>query len=191
MLIGLCGEKGSGKDTVTRYLVSDYGFVQESLAAPMKKALAAMFDVPLDVFDDPKRKEKPLECLHWLTPRHLIQTLGTEWGRNIISQFIWIRILQHRIEELESLGLNNIVVSDVRFDSEAITINCIGGEVWEITRGEKTYSPEDPHLSEAGIDRKHIRRTIANNGTMLDLFAGVDVAMGKDPRSFVQTGPCK
>ncbi len=43
-VIGLCGRKRVGKDTIAERLVLDYGFAQTSFAAPIKAGLVAMHE---------------------------------------------------------------------------------------------------------------------------------------------------
>lgn len=60
-------------------------------------------------------KEKPMEALGGKSLRHALQTLGTEWGREMIHQDLWrdklFRVAQH---------LPKVAIDDLRFDSERI-----------------------------------------------------------------------
>lgn len=178
--IGLTGRKGAGKDTVAANLVEVFSFQRFAFAEPIKKALAAIFEVETALFEDVSVKEAKLDCLLGQSPRHLMQTLGTEWGRDIISPTMWIDLLMlkatHAIRESR-----HVVVSDVRFDSEAAAIKQQGGVIWEIVR-PKLASIEDLHRSEAGIDRKFIDRTIENNMNLRMLYTQVGVAIANFDR---------
>jgi len=44
--VGLCGFKGSGKDTAADYLVSKYGYTKISLADPLKRTCQSIFSFP-------------------------------------------------------------------------------------------------------------------------------------------------
>lgn len=46
MIIGLVGEKNSGKDSVAAYLIKEYGFERKAFADPLKRSIAALFDIP-------------------------------------------------------------------------------------------------------------------------------------------------
>lgn len=48
LTVGLCGFKGSGKDTAADYLVSQYGYKKVSLADPLKRTCESIFDFPSD-----------------------------------------------------------------------------------------------------------------------------------------------
>ena len=63
-------------------------------------------------------KEVPLQ-LHSsaITPRHLMQTLGTEWGRNLVSPNLWTDLAYERIRRNEAAGINSII-DDMRFENE-------------------------------------------------------------------------
>jgi hypothetical protein len=60
-IIGLAGNKGSGKDTASKVLIEKHGFKPISLALPLKKLVGAVFDIPFENLDDPALKEKPFE----------------------------------------------------------------------------------------------------------------------------------
>lgn len=57
MIIGFCGLKGAGKDTAADYLVKNYDFEKVSFAAPMKRAVAALFDIPLHEIENFKNAD--------------------------------------------------------------------------------------------------------------------------------------
>lgn len=44
MIIGICGQAGSGKDTAADFLVKDHGFAKVSFADPMKRFCQEIFD---------------------------------------------------------------------------------------------------------------------------------------------------
>jgi hypothetical protein len=60
--VGLCGFKGSGKDTAADYLVSKYGYQKISLADPLKKACQQIFAFPKEHLWGPSElRERPDE----------------------------------------------------------------------------------------------------------------------------------
>ncbi len=121
-LIGFAGPATSGKDTACDYLANAYFFTQYSFAAPTKRALMAMFSLSMaHVGGDLKEVD-----VDWLgkSPRQLLQTLGTEWGRNQIGDDIWVKTLARELEGDISLSQQLYeswfgVISDVRFEDEA------------------------------------------------------------------------
>lgn len=189
MLIGLHGQKRSGKSTVARYLVEQYGFAEVSFAAPLYRGLATMLGIDLGDLQDEAKKEAPIEWLNademrmrvfgtiehlpTITPRYLLQTLGTEWGRGLVREDIWLRVGARAIERHAALGHPGIVVSDVRFDNEARLILERGGELWGVSRIQRAGA-RDAHASEAGISTNFPSKGIVNHASFPSLYARVD-----------------
>lgn len=86
-----------------------------------------------------------------LSPRYVMQQLGTEWGRKMIYPDFWVDGLRARIKHLVCVGHKKIVITDARFQNEVDMILATpGGRTWRIYRPGRTAS--DMHASEAGID---------------------------------------
>jgi hypothetical protein len=83
ILIGLHGKAHAGKDTVGQMLVG-YGLDRVAFADPIKRMLIEGLGLTAEHFDSPL-KEEPIP---WLgkSPRQLMQTLGTEWGRDLVNR---------------------------------------------------------------------------------------------------------
>ena len=165
-IIGLTGPAGSGKDLVASMLPAH----RIAFADPIYKGLAAMLGVPECVLRDRERKENPLPV--GKSPRQLLQTLGTDWGRNLVSESIWLEVAFWRWEKAAANGFPVIVVPDVRFANEARLIHDQGGEVWLIHRPD--VAPVAAHPSEAGLPLAMIDRLVSNSGTVDDLRARVE-----------------
>lgn len=155
-IIGLAGPKGVGKSTYANQLAFEMyrteGLVAArvmSFAGPLKEMLGCI--VHNDYIED---KERIIPNLG-VSARYCLQTLGTEWGRNIISSDIWINITRHRIEESEE---KFFIIDDVRFDNEAKMILDMGGEVWKLSRSG--VSEDDDHISESGISDNLITKNV-------------------------------
>lgn len=170
-VIGITGRAGAGKNLAASLVP---GGVVMQLADPIYEMLAAMLGVTVEELRDRDFKESPVT---WIgkSPRELLQTLGTEWGRGIVRPDIWILIAERRIQELIERHDGPVVVADVRFDNEAEMIRRRGGVVWRIRRG--SHSGDPAHSSEAGISDSFLDRTIFNDGTIGDLRAAVDLAL--------------
>jgi len=174
-LIGFTGPACSGKDTACDYLTQTYHFRKYSFAAPIKRALMAMFGLSIQHVDGDLK-----ECnLDWLgkSPRQLMQTLGTEWGRNEVCSDLWVKVLAHETindmalaEEFEEVWVG--VISDIRFPEEAVWIRENGGIIVHISRSYiKSVSP---HTSENGIAIHTNDAVISNNGTIQELKKTLD-----------------
>ena len=140
MIVGICGLISSGKGTVSDILVSK-GFVKESFAAPVKDATTAIFgwDRALlegDTTESREFREKKDEF--WsdalgydITPRMALQLMGTESGREVFGEDVWVQSLLRRAAKNE-----NTVIADVRFPNEIEAIKKAGGHLVLIKRGE-------------------------------------------------------
>lgn len=171
IIIGLTGPAGSGKDTVGDWLERDHAFTRIALADPIRVGLKAMLGLSSSDFKSP-RKETPIA---WLgrSPRALMQTLGTEWGRNLVTSDIWVRRASQTIAALPQPRL--VVVTDIRFEDEAAWLRNIGGTLWHIRRA---HVPRvRAHISEAGVALAEGDLVIENNGTLDDLHRRIDDAL--------------
>jgi len=156
-LIGLHGPAGCGKDTIAEFLRDTQQFRQIALAAPIRNGISVMFGLPMEYLTDRKLKDEPIDLLCGHTPRHAMQTLGTEWGRNHICLDVWLKIAQREIDYQASLAaannlfLNGIVVSDIRFEGEAKWLRDQGGTIWHIRRPNNPRELNTDHESEKSI----------------------------------------
>lgn len=145
MLIGLTGPAGSGKSTCARLMCERGGFIEIAFADPVKDMLGVICS-PRMLNGDKS------ETIEWIgkSGRYLMQTLGTEWGRGLVSLDLWVKIAEARIDTiLNSEGYGaNVVISDVRFENEADMIRRRGGVILHLKRQGIGLSG---HASEDGI----------------------------------------
>lgn len=174
-LIGLTGRAGCGKDTIASFLCEANGFVQIALADPLRDGLKAMLGVTDEQLHRRDLKEAPID---WIgrSPRELLQTLGTEWGREHVAADLWLRVAARRIDRIKAsppcLHVAGIVVSDIRFENEADWLRDLGGQVWHI-KGQKRHQLDGQtavHSSEQHIPAKAGEPRIYNFGTLGDLY---------------------
>jgi hypothetical protein len=176
MIIGLCGRKGCGKSSFADYAV-ELGLKKLSFASPIKNALEAM-GVDEVRLNDPDLKERPTSYVFGgLTPRRLMQLLGTEFGRNLVSNSIWI---DHLIERMRGMGGDDFIIDDVRFDNEAEAIKLEGGIIVEVIRDDSFYSKNDTHISEHGVSTELIDEQFDNKSCYsMDFKIGVEHLLNK------------
>ena len=101
-----------------------------------------------------------------VTPRRIMQTLGTEWGRDSIRQDFWTAIAYQRCRSLLDSG-TSVVIDDMRFFNELETVTRLGGTPVRILRAAAMVVGGQ-HASEGELDCVAMRE-IHNNGT-LDAF---------------------
>lgn len=149
-LIGLLGRKGAGKDTAAELLLSR-GYQNVKFAGALKdmcRAALAYQGVAADTIErmiEGDLKEVPTPHLGGKTPRFAMQTLGTEWGRDLIEKDFWVQTAINRA------GDHRTVVTDVRFPNEMQAIVSAGGVVIGIT-ADWIVPTAGEHESEALID---------------------------------------
>lgn len=177
MLIGLSGAAGAGKDTAADHLADRHGFVKMSLAAPLYQMLEAMTGIPAARLSDRSVKERPVDWLG-VSPRRLLQTLGTEWARNTVGDDVWIKHLFRRIDEAGNAP--GFVITDVRFENEAQAVKDRGGHIIEVVRPQPLDGVSEAarrHSSEAGIPDDLVDATIVNDTDVAGLLSRVDAAV--------------
>lgn len=145
-LYGLVGWIGCGKDTVARYLVDRYGYARVSYAGPLKDAVAAVFDWPRELLEGQtahSRQWRETVDDWWsqrlnipnLTPRWVLQNVGTEVFRNHFHPDIWIASTERVIHKYLSQGIN-VVISDCRFSNEFTSVQQAQGSLIRIDRNK-------------------------------------------------------
>lgn len=199
-LIGLVGFIGSGKGTVGDIL-EQKGFEKDSFAKPLKDACSSIFGWPRSLLEgdtEVSRKWRELPDPFWsekfgfkFTPREALQLLGTEAGRNVFHEDIWVISLLNRANG------RKVVVTDVRFKNEIDYIQKNGGKIVRIIRGDEPiwyrklaeidnknerqeYMLQFPiHSSEWDWVGSSFDYIINNDGTYNDLEVKVDEMLKK------------
>ena len=185
MIIGLCGLIGSGKNTVAEHLMEQHYYISVSFAETLKDAAACIFGWDRDMLEGATpedRAARELKDEWWserlgfdVSPRYMLQYLGTEVMRNNLHPDIWALSAEKLIKENP---WEQYVFTDVRFPNEAAMIRRIGGKVWHVRRGELPewfgQNPEHIHASETAWNNETFDATIYNDGTIEDLKTTID-----------------
>lgn len=203
MIIGVLGLIGSGKNTAAELLVEQLPqATTDSFAATLKDAVAAIFSWPRNLLegDTPESREWREQPDTWwaqrlgipgLTPRWVLQNLGTDVMRCHFHEDIWIASLERKL--LDRTGYT--VVADVRFRNEIAMIRKLGGTLIEVKRGpmpdwyytalRAAQYNEPSALQEMSTTWQHVHRSewdwagtsvdykINNNGSLEDLKAAI------------------
>ena len=172
-LIALTGAAKSGKSTIAKYLSkgtdSRYGthvpFVRARFSGTLKKMLMQITDVTEDMIEG-SLKEEPQEIFGGRTPREVMQTLGTEWGRDSVYSKIWLDSWERSV-----CDLTYVVVEDLRYLNEAELVKNRGGEIWRIKRPDYQCNG---HISETEMEGIDPDLTIRNSGSLGELHAMID-----------------
>jgi hypothetical protein len=172
-LIGLYSPSpGCGKTTVAKAL-APYGYERVSFAQPLRDMLTPFLDAlgySENYLSQPWLKESPLHEIG-VSPRNLMRTLGTEWGRTCVHPDVWAVLASMRIRKIQHNG-GLVVIDDVRFPNEAELIRRHGGQLWLITREESV--PASNHASDTSMaDWDDFDAEFHNNGTLRCLIDDV------------------
>ena len=173
-LIGLCGLAGSGKSTAADYLVRQHHFCRLSYAAPIKKMLLTLLTesgvgpITAKEMVYGNLKETPHAALAGHSPRHALQTLGTEWGRDCMAQDFWRRLLLDKVHTLHKGGFS-VVVDDVRFENE---VQGLKEEGFTIIAVQRPGTSQGSHSSETqSLDADAV---LINDGSLEMLYGTLD-----------------
>lgn len=168
VLIAFTGLAGSGKTTAALYLVQNSGFRRTRFAEPLKAMMRALGCTEAEIEGD--RKELPSELLGGATPRHAMQTLGNEWGRELVFSELWVSAWQKSISE----HAGPIALDDCRYPNEAAAIKTAGGIIVKIER-KNAIGATHSHVSENHALPFDL--VIQNDGTEAELFNSIDTVV--------------
>lgn len=179
MLIAVTGYKNSGKNAVCNVLAKNNEYKITGFADALKKQFLAIdpwvsmnngeeerierLSIIVAAIGWDRAKEKFPEI------RRLLQKGGTEGGRDIFGQDIWIETWSKTADVLLEQGYD-VCVSDMRFLNEAVAVRELGGQVWRVHR-PGTAAGE--HLSERELDEIVPDLVIRNTGNLKDLTSRV------------------
>jgi hypothetical protein len=198
-LIGINGEIGCGKTTITNYLCKKLGAVEYMFAEPLKQIGKILGFEHSQVFGT---QEEKLEInKFWnISGRHFLQVFGSEVCRDYVPQVLpnmnfngstmWVRLFEKFYgDKLDT----KVIVSDVRFEDESKKIKELGGLIIRIIRpkaeivdeptAEQSLPDQDKltehlvHKSEMQADKIKPHITIYNDGTIEELYKKLDAAI--------------
>ena len=149
-IIGFMGAAGSGKDTAGIILREYFEYRVLRFAAPIKRAVEGILRLaPFELEQNSPMREEVIPEIG-ASPRQLLQTLGTEWGREMVHQDIWVQAVAREIDQIQecTFGAKLFCITDVRFNNEVEWIRSQGGIVVEIIRDVPAIAS---HKSESSI----------------------------------------
>ena len=165
LLIGLYSPApGCGKSTVANALIDHQ---RVSFAAPLKHAVWTLLgELGISGFHFVYEDKEAIIPGLGVSARHMMQTLGTEWGRACIHPDFWVMIARAKTQHIMNRN-GSVVIDDVRFPNEAAMVFELGGELWRIDRPGVSYSGD--HSSEGALEDITPDRVIVNDGTITQL----------------------
>ncbi|WGD31665.1 hypothetical protein AncyloWKF20_07555 [Ancylobacter sp. WKF20] len=113
-------------------------------------------------------KEAPIAALGSITPRRIMETIGTDWGRKTITEGLWTDVAEARIRALMADG-KSVVVDDMRFPNEFDLIERMGGRTVRIERRGRT-----PTAMEGRLNGHFFDYYVTNDGTRQEFRDVVD-----------------
>ena len=152
MIIGLTGYAQSGKDTVAKILVDNYGYTRVAFADKIREFL---YETGPDYIKD------LVDAVGWdkakqnQTVRELLQNTGVG-ARKVFGENFWVNQALGSI----AVGYPNIVVTDVRFVNEADTLKTNGGQIWRVKR--LGIGAVNSHVSETQMDDYKVDQIFVN-----------------------------
>lgn len=152
-LIGLTGRPSAGKDSAGA-LLACAGWRKIAFADALRIEAASAWDVPIEVFADPRGKEQPNPHLragfcqnadflrmavfvgHSLqeprSPRWVMQQWGS-WRRQAAPMY-WITPVEQWVQYQRGNGYGQLVITDVRHENEALMVGWLGGHLVRMHR---------------------------------------------------------
>jgi hypothetical protein len=174
-LIAVTGYKNSGKNAICSVLEHECDYVVTGFADKLKAMLLAMNPIihcdPISG-PTPTRLKTVIDAFGWDIAkedypevRRLLQTLGTEAGRNHLGEQVWVDAWRRDAGTLLGQG-RDVCVSDMRFLNEAQAVRSLGGQIWRVLR---PGTARGEHLSESELDQIVPDRVIQNGSSLEDL----------------------
>jgi hypothetical protein len=168
----------SGKSTCADYLVNNYNYEKVALASSLKRMIQLLLqDLGFSSEDIQEmlygsKKEYILTELGNKSTRQLMQLLGTEFGRNLITPNIWLKTTQREISNIMLNGSGRVVVEDLRLLNEADYFKNKDFKIVKIIRPDNTLKSQ--HSSESALENYNFDYTIINNSSLSNLYKAVD-----------------
>lgn len=172
MIIGLIGGIGSGKTTLTNYIVQNYDFTEYSFAEPLKQ-IGKIFGFTQEQLYGTQEQKLEIHSKWGISGRTFLQKIGTELFRgklyDVIPEMkgedtIWIELFKTKYKQEPK----NYIVSDIRFLDEALAIKKLGGILIRLKRTNLEDGNEYNHTSEQQINKIQYDYFIDNDNLSIE-----------------------
>lgn len=172
IILGIAGRKRSGKSTAGTLAADTFNFIQINFADPIRAAACSLFDYTPEQLETHKHDVHPLIGI---SPRKFMQMMGTEFGRNMIDQDLWLKSVKNKIMNRRQY---DIAICDVRYPNEADFVHRMGGKVLHITRPDMQDSAET-HSSETEVDSLPADFRLTNDADLYTFKDRVKALIGR------------
>jgi hypothetical protein len=173
IIVGICGFIGSGKDTIADILIKERGFIKLSFASALKDAVSIIFGWDRAMLEGATKESRELreKVDEWwsqrlsipsLTPRYVLQHLGTDIFRDKFHPDIWLASLERKLSNCPKNSL--IVITDCRFQNEISLLKKLGARMVQVDRPVIMNSLI--HTSETSWLETEFDVVINNNSTL-------------------------
>ena len=163
---------GSGKSVVATTLMAEFSYEVVKFAGPLKDMarglLRSMGIKPalVERMVEGDLKEQVIPGFETVTTRKIMQTLGTDWGREAVDSDLWVKVAAGKIKSLRLRGVP-VVVDDLRFPNELTTIRELGGMTVRLDRPDPTGDGLSRY--EGLLNNELFDRHLMNDGTIEQL----------------------
>jgi hypothetical protein len=183
-LIGIIGLKRSGKDTYASRLVSHHGYTRLALADPMREFALAL-DPIVAVYDAgeewggvlTERLSEVVAREGWEQAktrdevRRTLQRLGTEAGRGVLGENVWINVT----DKIQYEVPGPVVITDIRFPNEYEWITRRGGYLVRVVRAGTFAGDHSSETMAGDLTGFPADMTVLNETTVADLHEHADI----------------
>lgn len=200
IIIGLTGRPGSGKDSCARSMLP-LGFRSVAFADALRVEVARAWGIGLAMLTDRVTKEVPLPAMavgmcqeprfvNWAlragldlvqprSPRWVLQRWGTDFRREMDPDY-WVCIVHRLAGRHAGIGLDRLVITDVRMPNEAALVHHLGGRLVRVHRPDLPPMATDTagHSSEAH-GALAVDAVIHNDGSLDALQGEVQRVVGE------------
>lgn len=160
-----------GKTTAADYLCKKYGFQRIAFADALRRIAKVLLmevgytHIQAEYYLNVGKSEE-LSYLEGITPRYLLQKLGTEFGRNLIDDAIWLKAFDNNCIQIAEQGSERkegirLVCDDMRFPNEFEYAEAVGGTtVWINRKAAVPPKPPAPAILDALAHKVPILRPL-------------------------------
>lgn len=167
----------SGKSTVASMLTERFFGLTQSFAAPFYDfiiQIAAPFlpggEAEVRQWLSDERKDKAVIPHLGVTLRWMLQSIGTQWGRDCIHAQLWTMLAEQKAQK--ALQSYSVIFDDMRFPNEFEMVRRNGGKCIRIHR-PGVGSRGDTATGEGLLDKHKFDFNIYNDGALDDLKKNV------------------